>query len=275
MYLCSMQYIEISFSNVNEEQQDILVALLSDAGYEGFVQGSDTLQAYIEESLFNEAELKELSLKNTYTSATIAKQNWNATWEANFQPVIVEGFCTIRADFHNIPVTTTHEIIITPKMSFGTGHHATTQLVMLMMRDLDMAGKSVFDFGTGTGVLAVLAEKLGAAYILGIDNDEWSVENATENIERNHCHKITIQQNNTDILAAGQFDVILANINRHILLQYMPQLFAATVPGGTVLMSGLLTTDREIIVNAAKENNLQPLDYRELNNWISLSFTKV
>lgn len=270
-----MQHIEITFSAINEEQQDILIAILADAGYEGFVQTADSLQAYVEESLFNNDELKEIANGHAYTTTTIAKQNWNAVWEENFQPVIVEYFCTVRADFHTLPVTTTHEIIITPKMSFGTGHHATTQLVMLMMRDLEMNGKTVFDFGTGTGVLAILAEKLGAAPILGIDNDEWSVENALENVQRNSCHNITIQQNTTDTLPQGTFNVILANINRHILLQYMPQLSAATTMGGTILMSGLLTTDKDIIVAAAAENGLQFTDYRELNNWIAMSFAKV
>lgn len=270
-----MQYIEVTFTGVNEEQQDVLVAILADAGYEGFVQAADSLQAFIDEETYNEDELKELAGMYTYTTNVIAKQNWNAVWEENFQPVIVEDFCTIRADFHNIPVNTTHEIIITPKMSFGTGHHATTQLVMLMMRDLDMKGKTVFDFGTGTGVLAILADKLGATTILGIDNDEWSVENSLENVQRNNCHNITIEQNNTDTLPAGTYNVILANINRHILLQYMPQLAAATTAGGTVLMSGLLTTDREIIVNSAISNGLKFLDYRELNNWISLAFSKM
>lgn len=270
-----MQYVEVTINDIEEEQQEILIAQMTEYGYEGFVQTADTLQAYIDEDGFNGEELIELTAGKPFTTQTIAKQNWNAVWEENFQPVIIEGLCTIRADFHNITVDTPYEIIITPKMSFGTGHHATTQLVMQMMNEVDMSGKTVFDFGTGTGVLAIMAEKLGATSILGIDNDEWSVENALENVARNNCAHITIEQNNTDTLPEVNADVILANINRHILLQYMPQLYAHTKKNGTVLMSGLLTTDKDIIVEAAKKEGLQLADYKELNNWIALSFVKV
>ena len=205
---------------------------------------------------------------------TIPKQNWNAVWEENFQPVIINDFCTVRADFHDLEVTTPYEIIITPKMSFGTGHHATTQLMMLMMKDMDLGGKKVLDFGTGTGVLAILAEKLGAGSVLAIDNDEWSVENAGENIKKNNCRRITIELNTADLFPAGTWDVIAANINRHILLHYMHQLSRNTVHGGIVLMSGLLLADREVIGEAAKAEGLEVIGFQELNGWISLAFRK-
>jgi ribosomal protein L11 methyltransferase len=232
------------------------------------------LLAYIDEAGYNEVELKNITGNNTYSLKTIPKQNWNAVWEENFQPVTVEDFCIIRADFHDLPITTPYEIIITPKMSFGTGHHATTQLMMIMMKDMDFAGKKVLDFGTGTGVLAILAEKLGAADILGIDNDEWSVENSEENVLRNNCKKITIELNKKDVLPEGTWDIILANINRHILLAYMKELYAKTMVGGIVLMSGLLVADKEIIVNAATTEGLKLFGYQELNGWITLSFYK-
>ncbi len=269
-----MQYVEVTINNIEEEEQEILIAQMAEYGYEGFVQTADSLQAYIEEDGFNGEELTELAGNKLFTTQVIAKQNWNAVWEENFQPVIIDGLCTIRADFHDITVDTPYEIIITPKMSFGTGHHATTQLVMQMMHDTDMTSKTVFDFGTGTGVLAIMAEKLGATSILGIDNDEWSVENALENLARNNCRYITVEQNNTDTLPAIAADVILANINRHILLQYMPQLYKTTNANGIVIMSGLLTTDKEIIVAAAAKEGLQLFDYKELNNWIALAFRK-
>lgn len=274
IYLYTMNYIEVTINNIDEDQQDVLVAQLADAGYEGFVQSADTLQAYIDEPGYNEADLKEITGDSFFETKVIPKQNWNEVWESNFEPVVVEKFCTIRADFHNIQVTTPYEIIITPKMSFGTGHHATTQLVMMAMKDLDFTGQVVFDFGTGTGVLAIMAEKLGAASVLGIDNDEWSVENALENIGRNNCNSITVEQNNTDTLPPIQANIVLANINRHILLQYMPQLAAVTVKGGIVLMSGLLTSDKDIVTRAAAAEGLELYDYQELNNWIVLSFRK-
>lgn len=159
-------------------------------------------------------------------------------------------------------------------MSFGTGHHATTQLMMLMMRDIEFNGKQVLDFGTGTGVLAILAEKLGAYYVLAIDNDEWSIENTNENLERNHCTKVTALLENDGHIPVLIQDVILANINRHILLQYMGELYSNTKKGGKVLMSGLLTTDREIITSAALAAGFNFTAYRELNNWIAMSFAK-
>ncbi|PQJ11398.1 50S ribosomal protein L11 methyltransferase [Flavipsychrobacter stenotrophus] len=269
-----MNYVEVTINNIDEDQQEILVAQLSDAGYEGFVQSADSLQAYIDEPTYDATELKEITGDSFFETKIIPKQNWNEVWESNFEPVIVEDFCTIRADFHDIEVTTPYEIIITPKMSFGTGHHATTQLVMMAMKHMDIAGKTVFDFGTGTGVLAIMAEKLGAASVFGIDNDEWSVENALENLGRNNSTRITVEQNNTDLLPQAQYDIILANINRHILLQYMPQLATCTVKDGIVLMSGLLTSDKDIITATAGAQGLELFDYQELNNWIVLSFRR-
>ena len=263
------------FNNVDEGVQEILVAQLSEEGYDGFEQGADFLLAYIAEDAFNEARLQELALNSTYTLEKMAKQNWNEVWESNFQPVIVEDFCTIRADFHNIAITTPYEIVITPKMSFGTGHHATTQLMMLAMRDMDMQGKYVFDFGTGTGVLAILAEKLGASYVLAIDNDEWCVENANENMVRNNCKNITIHKAGDKGLPPIETDIILANINRHILLQYMSDIYANVKPGGSIIMSGLLSEDRPIIVHEAEKTGLTFASFRELNNWIAIVFNKI
>ncbi len=269
-----MTNTKITFEDISEEQQDILIAQLSELGYEGFEQNDTELIAYIPEDRFTDRELAEVVGAQTYKRDIVAKQNWNEIWEKNFEPVIVEDFCTLRADFHDITITTKHEIIITPKMSFGTGHHATTQLVMLLMRDLEFKGRQVLDFGTGTGVLAILAEKLGAQYVLGIDNDDWSVENATENCERNNCTQITIVKVDSEELPAIQTDIILANINRHILLQYMPQLYKNLRQNGTLIMSGLLVEDREIITESASKNGFKFAEYKELNKWIALVFKK-
>ena len=269
-----MQYTRITLSNVNEDQQDILVAQLSELGFEGFEHHPDQLMAYINEEAFNDAEVKEITGEAPFVTETIAQQNWNAVWESNFEPVIVDGLCVIRADFHTVDVQTPYEIIITPKMSFGTGHHATTQLVMMLMKEIDFTGKQVFDFGTGTGVLAILAEKLGADYILGADNDEWAVNNAEENVARNACNKITIIQNSTELLPSVSSDITLANINRHVLLRYMKELYDNLNQNGHLILSGILVEDREIITKSATEAGFTEVAARDLNNWMAMVFSK-
>ena len=271
-----MEHLKVTLSITSPDECDILIALLSGIGYDGFEEEEGHLLAYIAQTAFSEDELAEVTTSRgiTYTTELIAAQNWNARWESNFEPVVVDGFCTIRAHFHDMEIATPYDIMITPKMSFGTGHHATTQLMMQFMKDIDLKDKTVLDFGTGTGVLAILAEMLGAADILAIDNDEWSVINTLENIERNSCNKITVMQGSLEIADDFQPGIILANINRHILLQYMPMLYAKLATQGTLLMSGLLTDDREIIMEAALEAGFKYNGLREQANWIALIMEK-
>ena len=271
-----MRYIKARFKNISAETSDMLIAMLSDAGYSGFEEEDGELLAYTDEESFKSQELEAiaLSMSAAFETETLEHQNWNAVWEANFQPVVVEGICTMRAHFHDIEVTTPYEIVITPKMSFGTGHHATTQQMMMVMNEMDLEGKSVLDFGTGTGVLAIFAEMRGAASMIAIDNDEWSVENAAENIQRNNCSRIKVMQGSLEDVPGGTFDVILANINRHILLQYMEALSERLNEGGSILMSGLLTEDKEMIVTAAAAAGLRLVRDGEMNNWIVLLFIK-
>ena len=269
-----MQNIKITFNNIDEDNQHILIARLSEIGFEGFEQMEESLFAYIHKEKFNDGELQDAAGSLSYQTEAIAPQNWNEVWESNFEPVFIDDFCTIRADFHLLKVATPYEIIITPKMSFGTGHHATTQLMVGLMKDMDIKGKQVLDFGTGTGVLAILAEKMGAYYVLGIDNDEWSIENATENLKRNNCTKTTVLQVTDEHLPPLTHDIILANINRNILLQYMAELYRDTKVGGTVLLSGLLIEDKDIIMQAAVNERFVFNEYRELNKWIAMSFKK-
>jgi ribosomal protein L11 methyltransferase len=180
-----MAYIEIRFIEPSEEASDILIAMLSDLQYEGFEEEENILKAFIPKSLFNEERLKEIEeeFQLKYSVTELPDTNWNKVWESNFQPVIVENFCVVRAGFHEPIKDVEHEIIITPKMSFGTGHHATTYMMLQQMKDIDFKGKHVMDFGTGTGVLAILANKLGAASVIAIDSDSWSIENAAENLK--------------------------------------------------------------------------------------------
>ncbi|MCD6010818.1 MAG: hypothetical protein K0Q79_680 [Flavipsychrobacter sp.] len=271
-----MQYVKLTFAITGEEQSGILIAMLTEIGYDGFEEAGDTLIAYIAQPNFHEEELQLVTgqLGANYATEIIQEQNWNALWESNFPPVIVEGLCTIRADFHDIKVTTPYDIRITPKMSFGTGHHATTQLMMQLMQQQDMENTSVLDFGTGTGVLAILAEMMGATNILAIDNDDWCVENASENLERNNCRHIRVEKGSLEVAGNDKFQVILANINRHILLQYMQALYDKLGNNGVILMSGLLREDRDIIVNAAETVKFGFEKIKEQGNWIALVFNK-
>lgn len=271
-----MSHIAITIS-APSELKDILVAQLSDAGYEGFEETAETLVAYIPETLFNEAALKETLQAHglDYTKETIAQANWNAVWESSFEPVLVDNFCGIRAGFH-APLETQvlHEIVITPKMSFGTGHHATTYSMIKLMRDVDFAGKKVFDFGTGTGILAILAEKLGAAHTDAIDIDTWAVENSLENAATNDVKHVHIwQADQLDNIAEQSYDILLANINRNILLANMGHMKKILKMGGLLILSGILQEDEPAIVKAAAMENLYPERKSAREHWLALSFT--
>lgn len=271
-----MDYIQIVFTGIGTDEKDMMIALLSAEGYEGFDEMDAGFNAYIPETDFDERTMLDIAgqYNAKATINKIAKQNWNEAWEKSFAPVVVDDFCTVRADFHPASNSTTHEIVITPKMSFGTGHHATTQLMIGKMRDVDFQGKKVFDFGTGTGILAILAEKLGADQIVAIDHEEWAYENTLENAVRNGCSKIIASCSSLEGVTENRFDVILANINRHILLQYMRQMYGMLVSGGLILMSGLLTEDREIILKSAEEAGFELMQDGMLNNWIVLMLKK-
>ena len=271
-----MQHIKVTFKITNEAESDVLVAMLSEAGYDGFEEQEHELLAYVEELKFNEDDLKLIasSANANYSIEIVPAQNWNALWESNFEPVIVKDFCTIRAHFHEINTNTPYTITITPKMSFGTGHHATTQQVMMLMKEVSFARRTVLDFGTGTGVLAILAELLGAKKILAIDNDEWSVENAKENIERNNSKNVDVRQGSLEDFPFVKNDIILANINRNILLQHMEELYNRLDDDGLIIMSGLLAEDKEIMLQAAINEGFHLQKATEQQNWIALLFAK-
>jgi ribosomal protein L11 methyltransferase len=270
--------IQVSIDELDEAVKDILIAELAALGFDGFEETETGLFSYIELVRFDSelsSGLDELVKRYgvTYTSATIDKQNWNALWESNFEPVLVDDFVGVRANFHppfNGGVE--HDIIITPKMSFGTGHHGTTYSVMQLMRGIDFANKSVFDFGTGTGLLAILAHKLGAGDILAVDNDDWCIENASENITVNNTQSIEIQKVDNAKLNK-KFNIIIANINKNIILDNLAFLAEATVPGGVVLLSGLLVEDEPEIEAACKALGWIHQETRTRNNWIALHYS--
>ncbi|MBO9635082.1 MAG: 50S ribosomal protein L11 methyltransferase [Chitinophagaceae bacterium] len=265
-----MNYWQYSFRPLDQQQREIFVAQLSDIGFEGFEEAGDTLHAFIPETDLQEALLNEILDAGIEVSRKlILPTNWNEAWEKNFEPVIVHDFAVIRAHFHEEIKGVEHDIIITPKMSFGTGHHATTFMMIEYMREIDLTGKSVLDFGTGTGVLAILAEKLGAERILAIDNDDWSIENAKENIQVNGCTRIGLSK--ADKLEMNEtFDVILANINKNVLLHNMTAIRQHLKDGGVVIMSGLLSGDRKDIEAAVVKEMLKVDEQKDRQNWIAL-----
>lgn len=259
--------IQLNFQLADQEQKDLLIAQLSELGFDAFEETEEGLHAFTPLDSFEEAAVKELLKDQPYTQTTIAKQNWNQLWESNFEPVQVEDFVGIRAGFHQAMEGVIHEIVITPKMSFGTGHHATTYLVMKAMKDLDFKGKTILDFGSGTGILAILAEKLGAQSVLAIDNDDWCIENSLENLAINQTQVIRVEKADSAALL-DQFDLVLANINKHIILANMDNLGKALVKGGTILLSGLLVEDESDILDVCQQNAWKHLFTHQRNGWL-------
>ena len=260
---------QISILSADQAEKDLLIAQLADLGFDAFEETEEGLHAFIANADFDEAALKALLDKQDYAQTVIPKQNWNQLWESNFEPVQVEDFVGIRAGFHQAIEGVIHEIVITPKMSFGTGHHATTYLVMKAMRDLDFKAKSVLDFGSGTGILAILAEKLGAYSVLAIDNDDWCIENSLENLVINQTQVIRVEKADSAALL-DQYDLILANINKHIILENMDHLGKALAKEGTILLSGLLVEDEADILAACAKNGWKHLFTNTRNGWIVL-----
>ena len=268
-----MDYIKIIFTNLQPEQKEILIAQLADAGYEGFEEKESSLDAFINSKDFDKVTLNEIFLKyqTPYTKEKIAETNWNQVWESNFEPVIVDDYVAIRADFHKPVTHTKFEIVITPKMSFGTGHHATTFMMINLMKEIDFNGRSVLDFGTGTGILAILAEQEGAQNIEAIDNDDWSIGNAGENFEKNNCIKINLRKAST-AASKIEFDIILANINKNVIIENLALLSGLLTKGGEVLLSGLLKEDKDEILRIATGLGLKLKKELIRSNWIALQF---
>ena len=264
-------HIEITIK-ANEHQQEELISLLNDFNPEGYEQNDHALIAYFPAKDYHPEDMEQILHGFDHTSREIQEQNWNKVWESNFEPVIVDDFCAIRAEFHQPIQGVQHEIVITPKMSFGTGHHATTHMMIRQMKDMDFGNKNVFDFGTGTGILAILAEKLGAREVIAIDVDDWSIENAHENLNRNSCSHVELALSSS--IPHRQFDIILANINRNVILQYQTDLIKATVNDGYLLLSGLLNSDKGIILETFLPQGLSLEKELERNNWISLLLKK-
>jgi len=266
-------YIEIIFHAVTTEQSEILIAQLSEAGYEGFEENENELKAFIPKKGYDVHVISEIAKRYDihFKQYEVKEENWNQLWESNFHPVIVNDFAAVRAGFHPHFPNVKHEITITPKMSFGTGHHATTRMMIEQMSEIDFAGKTVFDFGTGTGILAILAEKLGAKSILAIDNDDWSIENGKENFKKNNCSVAKIIKADTANQQQG-FDIILANIVKNVIVANMDFMVRQLNKGGVLLISGLLPEDEADILECAKKRSLIVDKKQQENNWLCLRF---
>ncbi|MEO7266046.1 MAG: 50S ribosomal protein L11 methyltransferase [Ferruginibacter sp.] len=263
-----MNYIQLTFT-ANLELTEIIAANLMEEGFEGIEDIDGFTKTYIKEDEYNDIAVKVIFDKYNLQFHTLILQdrNWNAEWEANFQPVQVGDFVSIRASFHPALPATRHDIIINPKMSFGTGHHATTWLMMRQMQEINFNEKAVIDFGTGTGILAILAEKLGASSIIAIDNDDNCIDNAKENIDINNCSKIRLLK---DEMVSGDAEIILANINKNIILANLKIIAETSTKGGLVLFSGLLKEDYYDILDGMSVYNLHQIKYQEKDNWISI-----
>ncbi|UEG49127.1 50S ribosomal protein L11 methyltransferase [Ferruginibacter lapsinanis] len=272
-----MNFLQFDFETQDQEQSEQLIALLSEQGFDGFEEDGNTLLAFIPESKFDvvsfEKTLEMFSIL-AYSKTELENINWNKRWEENFDPVVVDDFVAIRAHFHHPIKNVQHEIIITPKMSFGTGHHATTHLMIQLMRKLDISGKEVLDFGTGTGVLAILAQKLGASKIVAIDYDEWSVTNTLENIEKNGSLGILVEQKDA-VPDTGKYDIILANINLNVILDNISAMQKIMPQGAKLLLSGLLSENEEEVKDALKDNYFKYLSTSKRGDWIAMLAEKL
>ena len=272
-------YLEFNFKiSPLHPWNEILMAELIEIGFDSFTEEHDGILAYIQKDLFNEEDLKEVSTLNnnevttSYTFQEMPNINWNEEWEKNFSPINVEDKVSIRAEFHenqNLP----HEIIIQPKMSFGTGHHATTYLMIQQMLDMDFQNKTVLDMGCGTSVLAIFAKQKGAGKTVAIDIDEWSVENSRENAERNGV-ELEISQGTAENLGGENFDIILANINRNILISDIPTYVSVLNKGGQLLLSGLCFFDVDDVLEVCNQQNLTLKKKLQKEEWVSLLLEK-
>jgi ribosomal protein L11 methyltransferase len=258
---------------------EILVAELGELPFESFVESEFGLTAYIQKELWNAAILDDLFVLQSpefnisYTVEEIEQVNWNEEWEKNFEPIEVDGICHVRAPFH--PKTAAkYDIVIEPKMSFGTGHHETTHMMIQHLLHMDVQGKKTLDMGCGTAILAILAEMKGAQPIDAIDIDNWCYLNSIENAARNNCHHITVYEGDASLLVDQKYDLIIANINRNILLADMQAYTKCLLAGGTLLLSGFYEEDIPFLEASCTENGMQFVSKLQRNNWVSLKFEK-
>lgn len=278
-----MDYTQVAFSfnDVQEYQKDLLIAELADIGFDTFEDTTTGFDAFIVTAQFNETALNDVlmsfgdELQYTYTINSIEPQNWNEEWEKNFSPLIINEDCYVRATFHEHQPQYQYEIVIDPKMAFGTGHHQTTTMMMLYILETEVKDKVVLDMGAGTGILGILAAKRGAKEIIAIDNDEVCYRSAIENAALNDISNLISLCGSKEAIPAVDFDLILANINRNILLDQIASYAAVLKNKGTILFSGFYEhPDLEMIKKHCAEFNLTYVDHKKIGDWVAAQFLK-
>lgn len=267
-------YIALEFRSTDE----LAVAWLSNLGFESFLEEDDYTIAYIPASDFN-VDCRSQSLEvvkkftDDYKITEIQPQNWNALWESSFQPVSVEDFCRVRADFHPADETVKYDLVINPKMAFGTGHHATTWMMIKQMADIDFKDKEVLDFGCGTGILAILASKLKASVIDAVDIEEESYDNTIENSLLNQTPQVNAYLGGIHDVSMKKYDIILANINRNVLIEFAEDVLGRMKADGILLLSGILKQDLELVTQVYENLGFKSQKLLERENWCCLKLT--
>ena len=280
-----MKYFEVTFTILpySETASDVLSALTAEIGFESFVECEGGMQAYVQQSLFDEAALKAIlsdfpmpDTQITYTITEPEDKNWNEEWEKNFfQPIVIEGRCVIHSTFHKDYPKAEYDIVINPQMAFGTGHHETTSSILGALLEADLKGKSVLDMGCGTSILAILASMRGADRVTAIDIDNWCVNNSRDNIALNHLNNITVELGDASLLKGREpFDVVIANINRNILLNDMHAYVDCMHSGSEIYMSGFYVEDIDAIRQCGENLGLEFVGYREKNRWAAVKLIK-
>jgi ribosomal protein L11 methyltransferase len=276
-----MNYTQISFKLTpdNQENREILVAMLESLPFESFDETEEKVMGYIPGETFNETEIREvtdfLSFAVEFENELIPDKNWNEVWEKNyFKPLLIGGRCLVRAPFHTEYPSSEYELVIEPKMAFGTGNHETTTLVAEQILDIDLTGKSVLDMGCGTGILGMLASLKGAANVTAIDIDRWSYESTVENSKLNQINNIEAQLGDASLLGLERFDVIFANIHKNVIINDLPVYVGVLKPGGTIFLSGFYNHDMPDVKQKAESLGLVESGFRERNNWVVYLFNR-
>ena len=263
-----------------ESETDILAALLGEKNFESFVPDAEGLSAYVKKELYDAAAVRDAVAsypfegKIEFSEELIPGQDWNSEWEKNyFQPIVFENRCVVHSSFHHDYPSAEYDIVIDPRMAFGTGHHETTSSIISELLEADLKGKSVLDMGCGTSILAILASMRGANPVTAIDIDDWCVNNSKDNIALNHIHNITVELGDANLLKGRKpFDVIIANINRNILLADLPHYATCMHPGSEIFMSGFYMQDIPFIREKAESLGMEFVHHREKNNWAAVKF---